>query len=242
MRAEVFARLLSECAAKRSVAILTNLQSGEQSLLGPSDEMGGLALSATLREAALRAIEQDSSRTIETEEGPVFIHVHSPPLRLAVVGAVHIAQPLVAMATVAGYAVTLIDPRQAFASDERFPGVAIMREWPGEALARLEPDHRTAIVTLGHDPKLDDPALDAALRSDAFYIGALGSERTQAARRERLREAGFTDADFKRIHGPVGLAIGARSPAEIAVSIIAEMTQARRQPGALAGRAGAGAR
>ena len=163
------------------------------------------------------------------EDGRTFVAVHNPPLRLAVVGAVHIAQPLVAMARMIGYDVTVIDPREAFASESRFPGEILVHDWPDEALDAFGLDARTAVVTLTHDPKLDDPALLAALGSDAFYIGALGSTRTHGKRVARLTEAGLAEAEFGRIHAPVGLDIGAKSPAEIAVSIIAEITQVLRQ-------------
>ena len=148
----------------------------------------------------------------------------NPPLDLAIIGAVHIAQPLARMAALADYAVRIIDPRTAFATEERFPDVALSHEWPDEALALKPLTARSAIVALTHDPKLDDPALTVALRSPAFYIGALGSRQTHARRLERLKEAGFSDADLARIHGPIGLKIGARSPAEIAVSVLGEMT------------------
>ena len=148
--------------------------------------------------------------------------VHGPPLRMAVVGGVHIAQALSGMAALAGFDVTVIDPRPAFASGARFPGVALSNEWPDEALRALAPDSRTAVVTLTHDPKLDDPALRVALASEAFYVGALGSRRTNAARAERLRAAGFGEAELARVHGPVGLDIGAATPGEIAVAILAE--------------------
>ncbi len=159
------------------------------------------------------------------EDGTTFVAVHNPPLRLIVVGAVHIAQPLLAMARLAGYDVTLVDPRPAFAAAERFPGEAIVEDWPDEALSALAPDARTAVVTLTHDPKLDDPAIRAALGSPAFYLGCLGSTRTHAKRMQRL--AGLPGLD--RIHAPVGLDIGARSPAEIALSVLAEVTQALRR-------------
>jgi xanthine dehydrogenase accessory factor len=146
-----------------------------------------------------------------------------------VVGAVHIAQPLTQMLALTGYRATVIDPRQSFATEARFPGVELTTDWPDEALERLKPDHRSAVVTLTHDPKLDDPALAVALRSECFYIGALGSKRTHARRLERLAELGFRDADFARIRGPIGLPIGAVSQAEIAVSILAEMTQILRK-------------
>jgi len=159
-----------------------------------------------------------------------FVAIHNPPLRLAVVGAVHIAQPLLGMAEAAGYDVTLIDPREAFASADRFPGAHLVHEWPDAALAAHGLDARTAVVTLTHDPKLDDPALDAALRSPVFYIGALGSKRTHAKRVARLGEAGFSEARIARIDAPIGLDLGSRSPAEIAVAILAQMTERLRHP------------
>lgn len=162
-------------------------------------------------------------------DSDVFIAIHNPPLRLFIVGAVHIAQPLVAMARIVGYDPVVIDPRTAFGSQARFPDEKIVEDWPDEALAALKPDARTALVLLSHDPKLDDPALHIALRSEVFYIGALGSKRTHAGRVARLQEAGFSVAEIGRIHGPVGLNIGASGPAEIAASIIAQMTQVLRQ-------------
>jgi xanthine dehydrogenase accessory factor len=158
-----------------------------------------------------------------------FVGIHNPPLRLIVVGAVHIAQALLPMARIAGYDPAIVDPRETFGSDARFPGERILNEWPDEAVDQLGLDTRTALVLLTHDPKLDDPALERALRSGCFYIGALGSTRTHAKRVTRLQEAGFDAADIERIHGPVGLDIGAASPAEIAVSIIAEMTRVLRR-------------
>jgi len=163
------------------------------------------------------------------EDDGWFIGIHNPPLRMIVVGAVHIAQPLVAMARLAGYDPVLIDPRAAFGSGERFPGETILDDWPDTAMAGLAPDTRTAVVTLTHDPKLDDPALLAALASPAFYIGCLGSARTHAKRLDRLRAAGVTEEAIARLHAPVGLDIGAKSPAEIAVSILAQITHRLRK-------------
>jgi xanthine dehydrogenase accessory factor len=163
--------------------------------------------------------------------GDAFLRVLRPVVRVVVVGAVHIAQRLAAMAPLAGYEVVVVDPRTAFANEARFPGVPLVRAWPDEALARVGLDRLTAVVTLTHDPKLDDPALSAALRSDAFYVGALGSRTTHAARRRRLAAEGFTQAALDRIHGPVGLPIGASSPGEIAVSILAEVVAAARGGG-----------
>ncbi|MCU0902371.1 MAG: XdhC family protein [Tabrizicola sp.] len=162
------------------------------------------------------------------EEDGRFIAIHNPPLRLIVIGAVHIAQPLLQIARSCGYAPTLIDPRAAFGSAARFPGETILDDWPDEALAKLKPDARTAIVTLTHDPKLDDPAIRAALSSPAFYLGCLGSTRTHAKRVERLTVAGFTPDQIAKIHAPVGLDIGAKTPAEIAVSVMAQITRTLR--------------
>jgi xanthine dehydrogenase accessory factor len=162
------------------------------------------------------------------EDGKTFVAVHNPPLRLIVVGAVHIAQALVPMARIAGYDPAIIDPRDAFASSARFPGETILTDWPDEAVAKLGLDTRTAVVLLTHDPKLDDPALESALAAGVFYIGALGSTRTHAKRVARMTEAGFTEDQIARIHGPVGLDIGAADPSEIAVAILAQMTAVLR--------------
>ncbi len=163
------------------------------------------------------------------EDGRTFVAVHNPPLRMVIVGAVHIAQHLVPMARACGYRPILIDPRPAFGSDARFPGETILDDWPDEAMRALKSDARTAVITLTHDPKLDDPAIMAALESEVFYLGCLGSTRTHAKRVERLKEVGFTDEEIGRIHAPVGLDIGGRQPAEIAVSIMAEVTQVLRK-------------
>ncbi len=236
MKDAVLARLNAARAAKRPAALATDLATGAQALFVDDESLGDESLGDPgLREgcaAEVRAaLARDASATVETAAGPVFIQVFNPPLRLIVVGAVHITQPLARMALLAGYAVTVIDPRQAFAEAARFPGVALARDWPDEALRGLAPDRRTAVVTLTHDPKLDDPALDVALRSPAFYIGALGSRRTHGKRRARLAELGHDATAIARIHGPVGLDIGARSPAEIALSIMAEITAVRRERG-----------
>jgi xanthine dehydrogenase accessory factor len=166
--------------------------------------------------------------TLDHHGERVFIQVFSPPRRCFVVGAVHIAQPLTRMLALTDYRAIVIDPRQSFATEARFPDVELTTEWPDEALERLKPDHRSAVVTLTHDPKLDDPALAVALRSDCFYIGALGSKRTHARRCERLAQLGFGENELARIRGPIGLPIGAVSQAEIAVSILAQMTDVLR--------------
>lgn len=163
-------------------------------------------------------------------DGDDFIAVHNPPLKLIVVGAVHIAQPLLVMARLAGYAPILVDPRSAFGSKARFPNQVIMDDWPDEALAAIGLDTRTAVVTLSHDPKIDDPALITALDTDVFYIGALGSTRTHAKRVERLTALGFTTQQMARIHAPVGLDLGGKSPAEIAISIMGQLTERLRKP------------
>lgn len=169
-----------------------------------------------------------SDRSGFEDDGETFVAVHNPPLRLVIVGAVHIAQSLVPMAQIAGYDPYVIDPRAAFATSERFPGVTLLEDWPDEAVATLGLDHRTALVLLTHDPKLDDPALIAALGRDCFYIGALGSKRTHAKRLDRLRASGSSEAQLQRIHGPIGLDLGASGPSEIAVAILAEMTAVLR--------------
>ena len=221
MKPETLKALLAAREARRPIVLATNLASGEERLIDPR--------AADADDALREAARNDRSGVVETAEGKVFLHVYNPPLRMAIVGAVHIAQPLCRMAALAGYDVTVIDPREAFASEERFPGVTLLGDWPDESMAKFAPDRRSAVVTLTHDPKLDDPALAAALRSDAFYIGALGSTRTHAKRLARLKEEGFTDEQMARIHGPAGLSIGAKSPAEIAVSILAQVTERLRK-------------
>ena len=226
MKTETLQRVLAGREAKRQFALVTHLESGGQSILylDGADE-GEIEVDTGLRQAVEDAIRDDKSGTVAGSDGDMFVEVFNPPLRLLIVGAVHIAQPLARMASVAGYDVTVIDPRGSFATDDRFPGVTLVNEWPDEAMPPLDPDRRTAVVTLTHDPKIDDPALAAVLRSDAFYIGALGSRKTHAARVERLTESGFGADEIDRIHGPVGLSLGAVSPAEIAVSILAQVTQ-----------------
>ncbi len=217
--------LLADQKAKRPAVMSINLASGRREVLHPVATADAAASDVLeIAAAAREVLRGDAARQLEREPAGLFLQPFNPDLRLVVVGAVHIAQPLCRMAREAGYAVTVVDPRSAFASSERFPDVEIVRDWPDEALAALALDARTAVVTLTHDPKLDDPALDVALRSDAFYVGSLGSRRTQARRLERLTALGLDADALARIHGPVGLDIGARSPAEIAVSILAEIT------------------
>ena len=213
----------------RSVALATDLASGAQLLLDGERFDGELALDDAQRAAMRDALRADRNVTLDNAGARIFVQVFSPPRRCFVVGAVHIAQPLVQMLSLTDYRAIVIDPRQSFATEARFPGIELTTDWPDEALERLKPDQRSAVVTLTHDPKLDDPALAVALRSDCFYIGALGSKRTHAARLRRLTELGFTEHDFARIRGPIGLPIGAVSQAEIAISILAEMTQVLRR-------------
>lgn len=222
--------ILAIKATHRPIALVTLLETGQQHIIDPDGE--GVAhplLSADTFARANHAIRRDKSVTFDACEGRVFVQVFNPALRMIIVGAVHIAQALIPVASAAGYAVTVVDPRRGFASPERFPSLQLIPEWPDDALEQLSPDTRTAIVTLTHDPKLDDSALRLALASPCFYIGSLGSRRTHAARLERLKETGFSDHDLSRIHGPIGLDIGAQSPVEVAISIIAEVTQVLRQ-------------
>ncbi|HXC15059.1 MAG TPA: XdhC family protein [Stellaceae bacterium] len=235
MKGRILDHVVAAARDHRSLALATNLATGRQLLLDGDHAEGDL----TLEDAALVRVREawraGRNRTIETAAGPVFVEVLTPPRRCFVIGAVHIAQPLVKMLAMADYAVTVIDPRESFATEARFPGLEMTSEWPDEALERLRPDRGSALVALTHDPKLDDPALAAALRSECFYVGALGSRRNHAGRCARLKELGFSDRDVARIHGPIGLPIGAISPAEVAISILAEMTQILRQGEAAGG-------
>ena len=208
----VLADLVAARAARTPVAYTVDLQTKERAL-----HHSGFADRFAMDRSGFES------------EGRVFVAIHNPPLRLIVVGAVHIAQALVPMAKIAGYDAFVVDPRDAFGSEARFPGEKLVAQWPDEALSDIGVHSRTAVVLLTHDPKLDDPALHIALRSDCFYIGALGSKRTHASRAARLVEAGFASEDIARVHGPVGLDIGASGPPEIAVSVLAQMTQVLRR-------------
>ncbi len=236
MKYAVFERLLAARADKRPVVLVTALASGDQALVFAENDGGGggggSGLATEVVGAARDALRAGRSAIVEQRDtGRTFLHVFNPPLRLFVVGAVHIAQALTPMAAMLGYGVTVIDPRRAFASPQRFAALRVLDDWPDEALAGENLDARSAVVTLTHDPKLDDPALAAALRSEAFYIGCLGSRRTHAKRLQRLTAAGFDAHSLDRLHGPVGLDIGASSPAEIATAILAEMTRVLRRGG-----------
>jgi xanthine dehydrogenase accessory factor len=221
MKAPLLAALQEARQAGRPVVLATQLPGGEQILL---PDPAHPALSAV----AQRALAAERSGTHEVDGTTWFLHAYNPPARLVIVGAVHIAQALVPLAVQLGYGITVADPRRSFASEERFPNVTVSTEWPDEALDALRPDSRTAIVTLTHDPKLDDPALDRALKSEAFYIGALGSRKTHAARLDRLRALGHGDDALARIRGPVGLNIGAVTAPEIALSVLAQIVAVRR--------------
>ena len=209
----VLADLVAARAARQPVALIADLDGRGRRLEGPA------GMPDRFR----------ADRSGVTEDGVAFVAIHNPPLRLIVVGAVHIAQPLVAMARMAGHDPVIIDPRPAFGAAARFPGERIIEDWPDEALTALAPDARTAVVTLTHDPKLDDPAIRATLGSGAYYLGCLGSTRTHAKRLTRLAEAGFGPQDLARIHAPVGVDIGAQGPGEIAVSIMAQITAVLRK-------------
>lgn len=232
MKHEILDRLIAAKQAAVPVAVVTDLSSGLQSLVYDDAVHGGFGLESDILDEVRRRIRQDRSGLLTDpldEDGfRLFVHVHNPAMRLLIVGAVHIAQALAPLAALSGYDVTVIDPRGAFATEARFPGVKLNGLWPDEALTALKPDVRTAIVTLTHDPKLDDPALIAALRSPAFYVGALGSKRTHALRLDRLRDEGLSEPEVKRIRGPVGMSIGAVTPAEIAIAILAQITCVRR--------------
>ncbi len=223
MRRETLAELNEARRAGRAIVRATDLKTGDENVLDPVSD------ATPLGTAAAQAARADQSTTIELDGRSWFLAVYNPPLDLVIVGAVHIAQPLARMAVLAGYGVRVIDPRTSFATPERFPDVTLSHDWPDDALAKSPLGPRSALVALTHDPKVDDPALIAALRSDCFYIGALGSKKTHAARFARLGQNGFSSEQLARICGPVGLAIGAKSPAEIAVSILAQMTAALRQ-------------
>lgn len=216
--------------ADEPVAFVTDLTTGLKSIVKHETVEGDVGLTNHLLDAVRRRLLHDSSG-IEVSEGGTefFIQVFSPSLRLILVGAVHIAQVLVPLASMVGYKVLIIDPRGAFNTNERFPGITTSHRWPDEGIIASNPDPRTAIVTLTHDPKLDDPALIQALQSEVFYIGALGSRKTHAARLERLHAKGISPDLTKRIHGPVGLAIGAVTPAEIAISILGDITAVLRK-------------
>lgn len=225
MKRETLDRLNEAREAGRAVVLATDLSSGETRLIDAEAGANYDFCGADIENDVLAALRNNRSAIMETPKGDIFLNVFNPPLKLVIVGAVHIAQALIPIAAALSYNITVIDPRGAFADDQRFGGLYVSPDWPDEALEKIDIDARTAVVTLTHDPKLDDAALAVALKSDAFYIGSLGSRKTHAARLERLKRLEFGEESLARIHGPVGLNIGARSAAEIAVSIMAQITQ-----------------
>jgi xanthine dehydrogenase accessory factor len=224
MRLDLLAELNAERAARRAAILVTNIATNEQRLVRESD-----AASDPLAEVLEERFRAGKSGLVEQDGRQLFLAVQVPPVKVVAIGAVHISQALAPMARGLDFDVAVIDPRTAFATSERFPGVPVLAEWPEAALPRLGLDRYTAMLALTHDPKIDDPALDAALKAECFYIGALGSKKTHARRVERLTAAGFGEEAIARIHAPVGLDIGAVSPAEIAVSILAEIVATLRR-------------
>jgi xanthine dehydrogenase accessory factor len=224
MRLDILRSLNTERAARRAAVIVTDVASGSQRFVSAAD-----IAADPLRDVLEAHLRTGKSGMEETPQGRVFLTVHVPPARLVITGAVHISQALAPVAKLLGYDVVIIDPRTAFASPERFPDGNVIAQWPDEALPPLGVDRYTAFVALTHDPKIDDPALLHALARDCFYIGALGSKKTHARRLERLKAQGVTDTALGRIHAPIGLAIGAVSPPEIAVAIMAEITASLRR-------------
>ena len=224
MKLTILTALNTERAARRAAIVITNVENGAQRLVK----------SAEIARDPSRAVLADHLRTSrsgmeETAEGRVFLTVYVPAPQLVIIGAVHISQALAPIGKLLGYDVIIVDPRTAFASPERFPDVKVVAEWPDKALPQLNVDRYTAFVALTHDPKIDDPALMHALARDCFYIGALGSRKTHGRRIERLKGQGLSDGDISRIHAPIGLDIGAVTPAEIAVAIMAQITERLRE-------------
>jgi xanthine dehydrogenase accessory factor len=217
---EILKTLNAERAARRAVVVVTDVASGTQRLVKGAD-----IAADPLKDLLEKHVRSGKSGMEETPQGRVFLTVHVPPPRLVITGAVHISQALAPIGKLLGYDVTIVDPRTAFASPERFPDVKVIAEWPDEALPGLNVDRYTAFVALTHDPKIDDPALRHALARDCFYIGALGSRKTHARRIARLKAQGLSVTDIARVHAPIGLDIGAVSPAEIAVAIMAQVTE-----------------
>src|SRR5215510_2447627 len=229
MRLDILKSLNAERAARRAAIVVTDPASGEQRFVKKAD-----VAADPLRETLEAALRSGKSGMVETPNGKAFLTVHVPPPRVVAIGAVHISQALAPMAKLLGYDVVIVDPRTAFATPERFPDVKLIAEWPDQALPPLNVDGYTAFVALTHDPKIDDPALTHALERECFYIGALGSRKTHARRVDRLKGAGIKDDAIARIHAPIGLAIGAVSPPEIAVAIMGEITARLRQTEAAA--------
>src|ERR1700728_5143852 len=224
MKLDILATLNAEREARRAAILITNVASGKSRLVKAAD-----VPKDPLRAVLAERLRTGKSGIVETPEGHAFFTVYVPAPQLVITGAVHISQALAPIGKMLGYDVTIVDPRTAFASPERFPDVKVVAEWPDQALPPLNVDRYTAFVALTHDPKIDDPALAHALARDCFYIGALGSRKTHARRVDRLKEQGLSDAAIARIHAPIGLDIGAVSPAEIAVAIMAQITSRLRE-------------
>ncbi|HXX06674.1 MAG TPA: XdhC family protein [Pseudolabrys sp.] len=224
MKIDVLHALNGERAGRRAAVLVTDVEKGTQRLVKAGEVVGD-----PLKDVLTKRLRMGKSGMEETPQGRFFLTVYVPSPRLVITGAVHISQTLAPIGQLLGYDVTIVDPRTAFASIERFPDVKVIAEWPDVALPPLSIDHYTAFVALTHDPKIDDPALKHALERNCFYIGALGSKKTHAKRVERLKQAGVSDADISRIHAPIGLDIDAVSPAEIAVAIMGEITHVLRR-------------
>lgn len=228
MKRDLLAALVAARKANEPVVLVRGLNTNSQFMVTPRESTGDIDdIDPTLRDAAQSALDKDGARTLETDEDTYLIQTLAASPRIIIIGAVHIAQALIPMARQAGYDIYLIDPRTAFANPQRFPGIEVDNRWPHEAIEDLQLDIRTAVVTLSHDPKIDEPALCAAMDSDAFYIGALGSKGNHNKRLERLTELGYDKQQLARINGPIGLPLGGRSPAEIAVATLAQIIQAR---------------
>jgi len=230
MRLDLLAALNAEKAARRAAVLVTDTASGEARLIRAAEMAQAPLTGSALGAAVATAIQKGRSGMAEVEGRKLFLTVHVPPVRIVVTGAVHISQALAPMAREVGFDLTIVDPRTAFATPERFPGVTVLAQWPEEVLPGLAIDRYTAFLALTHDPKIDDPGLMAALAAECFYIGALGSRKTHAGRVARLMGKGVPEAALARIHAPIGIDIGAISPAEIAVSILAEVIGALRKP------------
>ena len=230
MKRDLLAALVAARQANEPVVLVRGLNTGSQFMVTPKKSTGDIdTIDPTLRDAAQSALDKDGARTVETKKETYLLQTFAASPRIVIIGAVHIAQALIPMANRAGYDICLIDPRTAFANPERFPGIEVDNRWPHEAMEDLQLDVRTAVVTLSHDPKIDEPALCAAMDSDAFYIGALGSKGNHKKRLERLAELGYEKEQLARINGPIGLPLGGRSPAEIAVATLAQIIQARHR-------------
>ena len=230
MKRDLLAALVAARQGNEPVVLVRGLTSGSQFMVSPRASFGDTdGVDPTLRDAARAALDIDGAHTVEAAGEQFLIQTLAASPRIVIIGAVHIAQALIPMAARAGYDICLIDPRTAFANPERFPDIDVDNRWPHEALEDLQLDVRTAVVTLSHDPKIDEPALCAAMDSGAFYIGALGSKGNHQKRLGRLAELGYSEEQLARINGPIGLPLGGRSPAEIAVATLAQIIQARHR-------------